>query len=83
MFVIVLRGCAGTVQVVINPEDEPLWNLMTAMSNVDDLNLKQLTHKSDQVLPLIAAPVSATSDDGAPVGSSSDGAREPPSDAKS
>lgn len=43
-----------TLQVIVNPSDEPLWNLITALSNVDDLNIKQLIEASDDVLPIVA-----------------------------
>lgn len=32
-----------TLQVVVNPDEEAMWNLSTALSNVDDINLKQVT----------------------------------------
>jgi len=50
-------GTSGTMNVVINPDDDPLWNLKTGMSNVNDLNLKQINAKSDDVLPAIAKNV--------------------------
>ena len=40
--------------MVVNPDEEAMWNLTTALSNVDDICIKQLCERSDDVLPQIA-----------------------------
>jgi hypothetical protein len=39
---------------VVNPDEDAMWNLTTALSNVDDIVIKQLCERSDDVLPQIA-----------------------------
>jgi hypothetical protein len=45
------------VQAVINPSDEALWNLMTALSNQNELNVVEVLASSDEVLPGLARHV--------------------------
>ncbi|KAG7671343.1 hypothetical protein Ndes2526A_g02140 [Nannochloris sp. 'desiccata'] len=45
------------VQAVINPSDEALWNLMTASSNQQELNVVEVLASSDEVLPVLARHV--------------------------
>ena len=45
------------VQGVVNPSDEALWNLMTACSNQQELNVIEVLSPADEVLPLIAKRV--------------------------
>lgn len=43
-----------TVQALINPSDEALFNLRTAMSNQHELRVLEVLAESDEVLPLLA-----------------------------
>ncbi len=41
------------VQVVINPSDEALWNVLTASSNQGELNILEVLGTSDDILPML------------------------------
>ena len=41
-------------QVVVNPSDDALWNVMTACSNQQELNILEIIGTADDILPMVA-----------------------------
>ena len=48
-------------QVVINPSDDALWNVLTACSNQQELNILEILGTADDILPMIADHKMSTS----------------------
>lgn len=45
-------------QVVVNPSDDALWNVLTACSNQEELNIIEILGTADSILPMVAKAMS-------------------------
>lgn len=46
------------LQVVVNPSDDALWNVLTACSNQQELNVIEILGTADDILPMVAKATS-------------------------
>jgi len=47
-------------QIVINPSDDALWNVLTACSNQQELNILEIIGTADDILPMVANATSTS-----------------------